>query len=517
MTVTLGLGLVVVSVVAAIAAFLIVSAMPQRHRATQSIFAEGGEDTVFIFDDDTLVDATAGARALLASIGRKGSAWARLMAFVAPRFPEAEAQLARLPDLGSITIAADGSDPLILHAEWRGGLRQITLFDAHRDGRAGALDGLAQRAQDDELRTLRTATDLAPVPMWRNGSDGGVIWANDRYMAIATEAGRCAGETAWPPPPLFELAEANGRFRVTRPGQSGALWFEEVPTTGPPDRIRIALPVDQTVRAEGALRDFIQTLALTFANLPVGLAVFDRDRRLQLFNPALADLTALRPEFLSARPTLSAVLDAMRDMRMLPEPKDYKIWRKRINAIESVAAAGPVEEVWSLPGGIAYRVSVKPHPEGALALVIEDITDALSRLRTVRADAALAQGALDAVDEAVAAFHHDGRPALVNEAYRRLWPNAAPGLVAPEAAAAWAAECAPDPAWAVIAQAMTGEPAVEPLDATVQMKCGLTLRCRVAPFAARGRIVRFAVLQGQGWAASDGAAQGAVPLRPALG
>lgn len=69
---------------------------------------------------------------------------------------------------------------------------------------------------------------------------------------------------------------------------------------------------EATLRAEATLQSFLQTLTRDFfAQLPIGLAVFDKDRRLQLFNPALADLTGLAVDFLSRRPTLLAVLDAL--------------------------------------------------------------------------------------------------------------------------------------------------------------------------------------------------------------
>ena len=77
------------------------------------------------------------------------------------------------------------------------------------------------------------------------------------------------------------------------------------------------------VRAELAQRKFMQTLSQTFAQLSIGLAIFDRKRQLATFNPALLDITDLNFEFLSGHPTLDALLDRLRNMRMLPEPKDY--------------------------------------------------------------------------------------------------------------------------------------------------------------------------------------------------
>ena len=288
----------------------------------------------------------------------------------------------------------------------------------------------------------------------------------------------------WLSPPADARTRRHGRRRLFGGGPSA-----------PPDRIRFALPADQTVRAEAALREFFQTLAQTFANLPIGLAVFDRDRRLQLFNPALTDLTALRAEFLSARPTLTAVLDAMRDQRMLPEPRDYKRWRQRISAIDTRPETGGVEEVWALPGDIVYRVTVRPHPEGALALLIEDISDSFSRIRTLRADAALARAALDMVDEAVAVFDRDGGTVFLNDACRALWSDAPAPRDAAAAVAAWAADCAPDPVWSAIATRLRTPAGLEPFEAAVQMRRGLTLRCRIAPLPAGGRIVRFSIVQ----------------------
>ncbi|MAJ04508.1 MAG: hypothetical protein CMH03_07285, partial [Marinovum sp.] len=46
------------------------------------------------------------------------------------------------------------------------------------------------------------------------------------------------------------------------------------------------------------------TLGKTFAEMSVGLAVFDQNHRLVLFNPALIDLTLLGADFLSERPIL---------------------------------------------------------------------------------------------------------------------------------------------------------------------------------------------------------------------
>jgi hypothetical protein len=64
------------------------------------------------------------------------------------------------------------------------------------------------------------------------------------------------------------------------------------------------LDITEIVRAQQAQKNFVQTLTKTFATLAIGLAIFDRNRQLMLFNPALIDLPALPADFLSARPNL---------------------------------------------------------------------------------------------------------------------------------------------------------------------------------------------------------------------
>ena len=109
--------------------------------------------------------------------------------------------------------------------------------------------------------------------------------------------------------------------------------------------VAIALPADAAVRAERALREFVQTLTKTFADLPIGLAIFDRDRNLQLFNPALIDLTGLATGFLTARPTLYAFLDRLREAG----DRGLEVWAQNLSIIITWAMVfGAVVLVWEI-------------------------------------------------------------------------------------------------------------------------------------------------------------------------
>lgn len=68
----------------------------------------------------------------------------------------------------------------------------------------------------------------------------------------------------------------------------------------------------------------------TFAHLTVGLAIFDRNQTLVLFNPALVQLWQVEPAWLARRPNLRDVLDELRAIRRVPELDNFHSWRARL-------------------------------------------------------------------------------------------------------------------------------------------------------------------------------------------
>lgn len=424
-----GVGIVVTSVLAALAGLLALATLQAKTSTSRgAIFADAASGTTFLFDGDTLLDATPGARALLSLSPNKGAPWARLLAYLAPRFPGFETRFSHLPGEGRITLATadNAAQPLMLRAELRGGLTRITLIDTDDAPRVVGFDPLTHSAMEDELNQLRATISHAPLLIWREAPNGDVVWANAAYLMKATQTLDPGQDLTWPLPRVFEkTATAQGaasqRQKLEPRGGGAPNWYELTGFDEGENRLLFGTPADGVVQAEGSLRDFMQTLTKTFAHLPIALAIFDKQRQLALFNPALLDLSGLQPDFLSMRPTLFAFLDAMRNRNMIPEPKDYHGWRKQMMELEQAAASGLYEETWSLPSGQTYRVIGRPHPNGALALMFEDISNEMSRTRRYRADLELGQSVIDAIDQALAVFSNSGVLVVSNAAYARLW------------------------------------------------------------------------------------------------
>lgn len=502
----LGLGLGAIGI-AILALFVLSRLQPAGVKGSTSIFTETSSGTVFLFDGETLIDATAGARALLSTGGAKGSAWQRLQAFIAPRFPEFEARIAGLSTLGNLTLASSdaAASPLTLHVEWRGGLARISVIDAAADAQSHSIDTLSLRAMEEELDILRNAITHAPILMWRQNRLAEVVWANQAYLSEVIGSQEEGGSLTWPLPRLFPTLSVPQGESSAR-GQRGALeqkggkphWFDLHAFPQEAGHLIFALPADPAVHAETALREFVQTLTKTFAHLQIGLAIFDRQRQLALFNPALLDLTTLPPDFLSARPTLFSFLDAMRDRHMIPEPKDYKAWRKQMIALEKAAASGKFEEVWTLPSGQTYRVTGRPHPDGAMALMFEDISAETLQTRRYRADLELGQAVIDSMDEGMAIFSQAGTLVMSNRAYASLWGHD-PGAMLAESGLGsvcthWRTKSAPSPIWTEASAFINTLGPREPWAGEARLVDGRLIACRFQPLTGGATLAGFRVI-----------------------
>lgn len=503
-TLALALVLVGTSALTVLAALLILGALRgPRGRAEQPLRAGG--DAAFLFDGQSLIDVNARGAALLDSLrrpeGDESGEWTRLTRFLARDFPDLTAALAELPLTRRARLVAGGDRGTELVLDWLDGALRLTLIDALAEDGAVVLDRLSYRALQEELALLRQITGSAPLLLWREDAQGQVTWANDAYLQRVADAGQGERMT-WPLPALIPRGDTARRVMLAPRAGGRQSWFDVTRLDPGPDRgtLVYALPADEAHQAERTKREFVQTLTKTFATLPIGLAVFDRARRLQVFNPVLTDLTGLEPEFLLSRPGIEGFLNRMRDKRVLPEPRDYRSWARRLLEIESGAPGGEFEETWTLPTGQTFRVSANPHPDGALAFLIEDITSETHLTRHVRAGMETSQSVLNQLDEAIVVFAANGELVLTNTAFARLW--AMPGedtlgaVTLSEALQVWRA-AGDDPAlWAqVAALARPGSGESLPVEGQVRRADGALLRVAARRTTSGALMIAFFVLE----------------------
>ncbi len=399
--------------------------------ATARTLMQEAEGTIsFLFEDDTLLDATPRARELLTSNGTKQSSdWENFLTLVSGRFPHLRSQLSDLAVIGTKSISPEDGQPGWMQAEYWSGLSRLTLIQ-DRDDPVETLDPLTAAAMEHELQTLRSIGEDSPQLIWKRDAEGVLTWANRAYIELSEQIFPIedGGIRPWPPSDIFGDIESPAgvvpiidMHRIDLETQADPIWFEVTSLKRGHNTIHFAIDASAVVTAREAQRNFVQTLTKTFAQLSVGLAIFDSDRRLVMFNPAIVDLTTLSPEFLVGRPTLFSFLDRLRDAQMIPEPKNYNNWRESMSELEAAAEEGNYHQAWLLPNGQTFRVTGKPHPDGAIAFLFEDISDEISLSRKFRSQIETSAAALDNLLDAVAVFSSDGSLILSNSAYRSLW------------------------------------------------------------------------------------------------
>lgn len=458
------------------------------------------ERAVFLFDDGELVDATRAARALLASLPGKASDWKRLTDYLSRNIDHFFGKMAELPHCGEMDLDGIAGSGIGVRAEKLGDLTRLTVSDTSREGIGVLVDGLSVRAQQNELDELRECLSQAPMLIWRTDASGTIVWANDAYLFKVMERDQLhEDELTWPIPELFTPTapheDATRRLSIPARPHMAELWYDCHSFASGAGTLYYAIPANAAVRAERSLQEFIQTLTKTFAQLPIGLAIFDRARQLQIFNPALVDLTSLGVEFLSTRPSLLTFLDRLRETRIIPEPKDYGLWRQKIADLERAAASGQYEETWALPSGQTYRVTGHPHTDGALVFLIEDISAETAMTRSFRTEIQLSQAVIDSVEEAIAVFSAAGDLIMSNVAYAVLWgvdPAATLGTTRiVDSVRHWQSHARPDPIWGDIRDFVCEIGERADWGGDCRLNDGRRLHCHVQPLQGGATLVSF--------------------------
>jgi PAS domain-containing protein len=460
------------------------------------------DKVVFLFAGSRLVQSTETAEVLLDDAreseppetqGALTDEWSLVRRALGRRF----AGLPQFPDL----MTGTGQMVLDPARDREKGQLVMDWWDGHI--RLSLTDGLQEAdsaAAQNEAGWLRQAVTGAPYPIWQSDKAGQVIWANTAYLELVTRFTAALAQDDGCPA-LFDIPfhqdndSASFRMSVVPSGSVQPYWFDVRSLRMDAGWMNYATDVNAVVNAEIAQRNFVQTLTKTFAQLSIGLAIFDRKRQLALFNPALIDLTSLPAEFLSARPNLLSFFDRLRDRQMMPEPKNYRSWRDQIADLVAAADSGQYRETWSLPSGMTYRISGRPHPDGAVAFLFEDISAEISLTRRFRSQLELGQSVLNTLDQPIAVFSPTGVLAFSNTAYRKLWGIELEGgfsdISVTEASRHWQAGSLPTPVWGDLRDFVVQFGERAEWQAHVTLRDGRCVLCQVVPMSGGATMVLF--------------------------
>ncbi len=414
---------------------------------------------------------------------------------------------------------ADGCSYAVI-GEPAGGLLRILLRQADQPGSGDttavqpqSAAGPATGAAGHDLEVL---LDRAPMITWLRDADGRIVWCRGR---IATRHGTvdCAAVAQalrLTPRPAAEKRPAAGpdaeppaavaadpvprRFRMEIPGGAqGARIVLDAAETDASDGGSIGFAVDAAplLEAEQTLSRFVRTMTETFAHLTVGLAIFDRNQTLVMFNPALVQMWQADPAWLARRPSLREIIDRLRANRRIPEAADFHGWRRKLTGLFEDTEAADYEELWHLSDGSDIRVLARPHPHGSLAFVFDDITERLRLEQQFRHSIDLRRATLNRLDEGLAVFGHDGLLQIVNAAFHEIWGTDAasirPAMHARELMPLVAGLTVETDVWRRMLTFVTSDETREPWDARLTLGSGRILRARFAPLPDGSTLAAF--------------------------
>lgn len=346
---------------------------------------------------------------------------------------------------------------------------------------------------------MQSAVMRAPDLIWCLTPKGVLIWGNDAFMLYASAYGGARGFADHMAQEAALDAQRAKRVKLTSDDLKPHLsrWLEVTVEETEKGVIHFAKGIDAVMRAEAAQQNFVQTLSKTFANLTTGLAIFDRDRRLVLFNPALVDLSKVPIDFLSARPAMFEFFDKLRDYRIMPEPKNYDDWRERMAKLVAAACDDRFRETWTLASGQTFDITGQSYPDGAIAFLFNDITAEVSLTRGFRAELDTLQSVIDTMEDAVAVFDPQGTLTVCNTAYADLWnvnPDACiPETTIVEATQSWKSAFHPSPVWPELRDFVTSTTERVSWDSELRGKDGREVICRIDPICHGATLIRFCV------------------------
>ena len=280
----------------------------------------------------------------------------------------------------------------------------------------GALDG------------LRRALEAADMPAWTRDAAGAVVWCNIPYArAVDAPDDQAAIDKGGE---LFDPAVRREAAAAVR--ETGAWSRRASAVVGGERRTFDAVEARTPVGSAGVARDISEIAALRaemerneddysrmIDRLSTAVAIFDKSKRLTLYNAAYRQIWPLEPAFLDQGPSDGEILDSLRAKRQLPEQVDFPAWKtQQLNAYRAIE---PSETVWHLPDGRTLRVVTSPNPKGGVTYLYDDATQSYALASQVNTLTHVQGETLDALKEGVAAFGADGRMKLFNPAFAELW------------------------------------------------------------------------------------------------
>ena len=192
----------------------------------------------------------------------------------------------------------------------------------------------AERALDG----LRRALEAADMPAWTRDAEGRIAWCNGPYAravdAPDDQAAIDKGGELFDPAVRREAAAAVKETGAWKRRASAVVGgerrtFEAVETRTAVGSAGVARDVSEIAALQAEMERNEDDYSRMIDRLATAVAIFDKSKRLTLYNAAYRQIWSLEPAFLDQRPTDGEILDRLRAKRQLPEQADFRAWKAK--------------------------------------------------------------------------------------------------------------------------------------------------------------------------------------------
>lgn len=137
----------------------------------------------------------------------------------------------------------------------------------------------------------------------------------------------------------------------------------------------------------------------------------------------------------------------------------------------------------------------RPHPDGAFALLFEDISAEISLTRRFRTEIETCQSVLDTLHEGIVVFSNGGNLVLANEAYCTFWDTDLEDGIGHHDLRAeilkWQERCTPTRIWTNLKELANQMGMRKHWTATALMDNGRQLTCSASPISGGMTMIKF--------------------------
>ena len=402
----------------------------------------------------------------------------------------------------SLTLTTLHGHPIEVQGRAVGGRAVLRLKDA--SGVKRDLVELLSRHESllSEVASLRALIENLPSPVWTRDAAGQLTFANAAY-ARAVEAKSSTDAVTR----RLELLDSTARDNILRALAANGSYAGRLPAVVAGSRrtfdvldfrtetgsAGIGLDATEAETMRVALARMVDAHRRTLDQLSTGVAMFDADHRLTFYNAAYRALWDLDSAYLDQGPTDSAVIEALRSARKLPEEQDFRQWKAQLH--EAYRAVEAKEYTWHLPDGRTLRVVTTPNPDGGVTYLFHDVTERLDLDRRFEEMIRVQGETLDNLAEGVAVFASDGRLRLHNSAFARMWRLEPQALSERPHIETITALCRPlhgdNATWQKLREFVTSIDSREPFESRLERRDGTVLDCTTVPLPNGATLVTF--------------------------